>query len=145
MTERFEGRAEQGALREALFYALECIGDNLDILGTEWADRPMKEWYAEWKAALAAQPANTVPQVDNNMGLVDYHPQLSKLSPSPLRANTVPGAGQRDSTGFFTYAHMCRDGHEQIGHNDSEHEMCPLCRALAQPRDLVDAAPGENK
>ena len=29
------------------------------------------------------------------------------------------------------YAHMCRDGHVQIGHNDSEHEMCPLCRALA--------------
>ncbi len=27
------------------------------------------------------------------------------------------------------YAHMCRDGHQQIGHNDSEHERCPLCRA----------------
>ena len=28
------------------------------------------------------------------------------------------------------YSHMCRDGHEEIGHNDSEHELCPLCRAL---------------
>lgn len=27
------------------------------------------------------------------------------------------------------YAHMCRDEHQQIGHNDSEHERCPLCRA----------------
>lgn len=28
-----------------------------------------------------------------------------------------------------TYAHMCRDDHQEIGHNDSEHEQCPLCRA----------------
>lgn len=27
-----------------------------------------------------------------------------------------------------SYAHMCRDEHEQIGHNDSEHELCPMCR-----------------
>jgi hypothetical protein len=39
---------------------------------------------------------------------------------------------------------MCRDDHVQIGHNDSEHEMCPLCRAhavnamaLAVLRDMV--------
>lgn len=30
----------------------------------------------------------------------------------------------------YSYAHTCRDGHVQIGHNDSEHEQCPLCRAL---------------
>lgn len=29
-----------------------------------------------------------------------------------------------------SYAHMCRDGHIQIGHNDSEHEECPYCRLL---------------
>jgi hypothetical protein len=28
-----------------------------------------------------------------------------------------------------TYAHMCRDDHIQIGHNDSSCELCPLCRA----------------
>lgn len=28
-------------------------------------------------------------------------------------------------------AHFCRDGHEPIWHNDSEHEICPLCRAEA--------------
>lgn len=33
--------------------------------------------------------------------------------------------------GTPTYAHMCRDDHVEIGHNDSEHEQCPLCRALA--------------
>lgn len=27
------------------------------------------------------------------------------------------------------YPHMCRDGHTEIGHSDSEHERCPLCRA----------------
>lgn len=36
------------------------------------------------------------------------------------------------------YAHMCRDGHQQIGHNDSEHERCPLCRVMDE-RDEVTA------
>jgi hypothetical protein len=27
--------------------------------------------------------------------------------------------------------HRCRDGHEPIGHWDSENETCPLCRATA--------------
>lgn len=29
------------------------------------------------------------------------------------------------------YPHMCRDGHVQIAHSESEHEQCPLCRAMA--------------
>lgn len=29
-------------------------------------------------------------------------------------------------------AHMCRDGHDIIRHNDSEHEMCPLCRSMRE-------------
>lgn len=29
-----------------------------------------------------------------------------------------------------SYPHMCRMDHLQIGHSDSEHERCPLCRAL---------------
>src|SRR5262245_7030366 len=33
---------------------------------------------------------------------------------------------------MHSYAHMCRDEHIETGHNDSEHEMCPLCRALAE-------------
>jgi hypothetical protein len=36
----------------------------------------------------------------------------------------------------WTYAHMCRDEHVQIGHNDSEHEMCPVCRAKAEADHL---------
>lgn len=39
------------------------------------------------------------------------------------------------NTPAYPYAHMCRDGHVMIGHNDSEHEQCPLCRA----RDTVRA------
>jgi hypothetical protein len=38
---------------------------------------------------------------------------------------------------------MCRDGHVQIGHNDSEHELCPLCRcrsALAAISEAVALA-----
>lgn len=38
--------------------------------------------------------------------------------------------------GLRYYAHMCRDGHPQIGHNDSEHEMCPLCREVARSERL---------
>jgi len=36
---------------------------------------------------------------------------------------------QPESRGH-SYAHMCRDEHVEIGHNDSEHELCPLCRAI---------------
>ena len=36
------------------------------------------------------------------------------------------------------YPHMCRDVHVQIGHSDSEHEMCPLCRANAKAEHLRD-------
>jgi hypothetical protein len=28
-----------------------------------------------------------------------------------------------------TTAHFCQDEHQPIWHNDSEHELCPLCRA----------------
>jgi len=40
--------------------------------------------------------------------------------------------GRTGRAAFEQYPHMCRDGHQQIGHRDSEHEMCPLCRALAK-------------
>lgn len=33
---------------------------------------------------------------------------------------------------------MCCDEHQKIGHADSEHEMCPLCRALAEVSRLRD-------
>ncbi len=35
-----------------------------------------------------------------------------------------------------TYPHMCRDGHPEIGHSDSEHEQCPLCRLNAEIEKL---------
>ena len=38
-----------------------------------------------------------------------------------------------------SYPHMCRDEHEQIGHRDSEHEMCPVCRALGRVTRLAEA------
>ena len=31
-----------------------------------------------------------------------------------------------------SYPHMCRDDHEQIGHSDSEQELCPFCKAQAK-------------
>jgi hypothetical protein len=37
-----------------------------------------------------------------------------------------------------TYAHMCRDGHVQIGHRDGEHEQCPLCRVMSALQDAYD-------
>jgi hypothetical protein len=38
----------------------------------------------------------------------------------------------------YTYAHMCRDDHLQIGHNDSEHEQCPVCRAQGWLNRLIN-------
>ena len=49
----------------------------------------------------------------------------------------------------YKYAHMCRLDHDQIGHNDSSSEMCPLCRAIdelatlkAQRDELLEALKG---
>ena len=38
-----------------------------------------------------------------------------------------------------TYPHMCRDGHVEIGHRDSEDEMCPLCREVVKVATLTEA------
>ena len=42
------------------------------------------------------------------------------------------------------YAHMCRDGHVEIGHNDSgDDERCPVCRLAdhtEQARDVLRMA-----
>jgi hypothetical protein len=38
---------------------------------------------------------------------------------------------------------MCRDDHIEIGHSDSEHEQCPLCRligALEVAREFIDSS-----
>lgn len=50
----------------------------------------------------------------------------------------------------YTYGHMCRDDHVQIGHRDSEHERCPLCRtinALYAAREYIadDNNPRSNR
>lgn len=37
----------------------------------------------------------------------------------------------------WSYPHMCRDEHQQIGHGDSAHERCPLCRAMDALHQLV--------
>lgn len=37
-----------------------------------------------------------------------------------------------------SFSHWCRQDHEIIGHNDSEHERCPLCRCQ-DDRDALAA------
>lgn len=37
------------------------------------------------------------------------------------------------------FPHLCRDGHQEIGHRDSEHELCPMCRVINQRGDLLSA------
>lgn len=32
------------------------------------------------------------------------------------------------------YPHMCRDEHIEIGHSDSESELCPMCVVLAESK-----------
>lgn len=41
----------------------------------------------------------------------------------------------------YTYAHMCRMDHPQIGHNVSDDERCPLCRE----RDRADHIERETR
>jgi hypothetical protein len=49
--------------------------------------------------------------------------------------------GRSRFIGAYQYAHMCRDGHVQIGHNDSgDDERCPVCRET----DRADALEREN-
>ncbi len=43
-----------------------------------------------------------------------------------------------------SYAHMCRDGHAQIGHSDSSHEQCPLCRAMAALQTIAELPDGDD-
>jgi hypothetical protein len=38
----------------------------------------------------------------------------------------------------YSYPHMCRSDHIQIGHHDSEHERCPLCRLRDALCHLMD-------
>ena len=35
---------------------------------------------------------------------------------------------------------VCRDGHPEIAHADSEHEQCPLCQVLGSLREIRDLA-----
>lgn len=37
------------------------------------------------------------------------------------------------------YPHMCRIDHQEIGHSDSDHEQCPLCRANDHIEELEAA------
>jgi xanthine/CO dehydrogenase XdhC/CoxF family maturation factor len=39
-----------------------------------------------------------------------------------------------------TFPHMCRDGHVEIGHRDSESEQCPVCVLLTVVDDLAHAS-----
>lgn len=42
-------------------------------------------------------------------------------------------------------AHFCQDGHEPIWHNDSEHERCPMCRALNEIEALKEEIEEHDK
>lgn len=43
-----------------------------------------------------------------------------------------------------TYAHFCRDGHVQIGHNESrDNELCPMCHAVSALEAIKDLS-GRN-
>lgn len=42
------------------------------------------------------------------------------------------------------YAHMCREDHVEIGHNDSENERCPLCRVLDALIEIIEEGGGRK-
>lgn len=33
---------------------------------------------------------------------------------------------------MYNYPHMCCMGHQEIGHSDSDSELCPLCAAYGE-------------
>jgi hypothetical protein len=38
---------------------------------------------------------------------------------------------------MYSYPHMCNCDHIEIGHADTEHELCPLCRMINQRDELM--------
>jgi len=36
------------------------------------------------------------------------------------------------------YAHMCRDGHEEIGYDGPGHDLCPLCHLIGKIEKLEE-------
>lgn len=45
----------------------------------------------------------------------------------------------------MNHAHMCRDDHVEIGHNDSESEQCPLCRVCNALIEIIQESGPEPK
>jgi hypothetical protein len=43
----------------------------------------------------------------------------------------------------YSYPHMCRDDHVEIGHKDSEHELCPFCRLRSLAEYQLEKLPGQ--
>lgn len=52
------------------------------------------------------------------------------------QAEAALAAERAKRTYSYSYPHMCCIEHAEIGHNDSEHERCPLCRAIDE-RDAL--------
>ena len=57
-------------LRELLRETVKCIGDNMDVAGTEWQDAPMKTWMQKWEAALASQPSDLKAKLESLRGSI---------------------------------------------------------------------------
>jgi hypothetical protein len=66
------------------------------------------------------------------MGSADYGAYQRLAAALNKRLETRRGVEAERERRGHTYAHMCRDEHVEIGHNDSESEMCPLCRAISR-------------
>lgn len=43
-----------------------------------------------------------------------------------------------------SYAHMCRDDHVEIGHNDSSDERCPVCYLCDALIAIIEQCPRPN-
>lgn len=72
-------KAKLEALRELLRETVKCIGDNMDVAGTEWQDAPMKTWMQKWEAALA-EPASGPKETSVERNLTEHQKQVEEAA-----------------------------------------------------------------
>lgn len=97
--------------------------------------QPVTEEVAQQIEALVAAcgPERVAPNV------VRYRDSVHPGTLIAIAASVRLLGGTESGAGMFRFPHRCRDGHAEIGHADSEHEQCPLCRLLGGTRDGVVA------
>lgn len=117
--------------------AIKKLKDERDSLRTR-ADQERELHTMQLAAIMTASIQNTESTIKDRIG--SEHPyctvayqDVCRAIDREIRERTRAEAAEAEVAELKKrYPHMCRDEHQQIGHADSSHEMCPLCRANSQ-------------